>query len=337
MNKITKALLFGAAMMATGSWATNQPGPAEKSVVLSQATPHDRRFSVIFHGQEGTAVGEDGLLMSSLDGGKTWKRDKAPTDLALIDIATNGTRVITVGQQGLIMVRDGQGAWKKVDSGSTARLLQVDVNASGLAIAVGAFGTLLKSDDGGDTWTSIAPSWAELYSSGEGDSATVRDEPTNYVVDVADDGSILIGGEYGQLLRSTDGGQQWTIVRSQPSLDGKPQPTIFSLSIRSDGEGYAVGQAGLLIRTTDGGTTWSDLPAPTGSSLFAVESFPDGQVVAVGMRVGIHSKDHGASWQRLKALDLNLNWYTGLSYGPAFSTGEVIAVGHSGRVVKLVP
>ncbi|QHS11114.1 YCF48-related protein [Sinimarinibacterium sp. NLF-5-8] len=340
MNKFSKVLLIGAAVMATSSWATQPPSPrpsaSGNSKVLIAATPHDRLFSVVFHGTQGLAVGEDGLLMSSADGGKSWTRGKAPTDLALLDVATNGTRTIAVGQQGLILVRDGQGDWNKVDSSSTARLLQVDVNAAGLAIAVGAFGTLLKSEDGGNSWASITPDWATLYA-GDGDSVTVRDEPTNYVVDVADDGVILIGGEYGQLLRSTDGGQQWTVVHRLPSVDGQPQPTIFSLSIRSDGEGYAVGQAGLVMRTTDGGLSWTDLPAPTGGSLFAVESFDDGQVIAVGMRVGLRSKDHGATWQPITDLDLNLNWYTGLALAPALAAGQVIAVGHSGRVVRIAP
>jgi len=339
MKAPIKVLLFSTALLAAAAWATSQPAPAGDSPLLAHATPHDRLFSITFHGRKGIAVGEDGLIMSSTDGGATWGRGKAPTSLALLDVATNGSTTIAVGQQGLVLVRSAEGEWKKVDSGSNQRLLQVDINDAGVAVAVGAFGTLIKSEDSGRSWRSIAPDWAPLYDSGEGDAAVVRDEPTLYVVDVANDGRLLIGGEYGQILRSVDGGAQWQIVHSRPSIDGKSQPTVFGLSIREDGEGYAVGQAGMVVHTLDAGATWSEMPAPSGSSLFAVDSFPDGKVVIVGMRVGIRSSDHGASWKPISGpdLDLNLNWYTGLDHGPAFSSGNSIAVGHSGRVLRLAP
>ncbi|MDZ4078440.1 photosystem I reaction center subunit IX [Hydrocarboniphaga sp.] len=340
MNLKFRPVVVLGLFLAGAAWATiDKPGINSDSgnTVLTQATPHDRLFSLAFSGSSGLAVGENGLVMSTTDGGKQWTRDKAPTDLAMIDVATNGKRTIAVGQMGLILVRESDGAWRKVESGSTQRLLQVDVNAQGLAFATGAFGTLLKSTDGGDTWTSSAPDWSELYESGEGDSAVLRDEPTNWVVRVADDGSVIIGGEYGQLIRSTDGGATWKVVYRHVAEDGRTAPTLFSLAFRKDGTGYAVGQSGLIVRSTDNGMTWSDLPAPTTSNLFGVDSFADGQVVVVGQRVGMRSRNQGQSWEPIGGLDLNLNWYSALGHSEQAASGEVIGVGHSGRVIRLVP
>lgn len=336
-----RALIMAGLFLAGAAWATVEKPvtavPASGNTVLIQATPHDRLFSLVFNGEEGLAVGENGLLMNSADGGKSWTRVKAPTDLALIDVATNGKRTIAVGQMGLVLLRDGAGEWRKVDSGTDRRLLQVDINANGLAFAIGAFGTLLKSTDAGETWTDAAPQWSEIYESGEGDTAVIRDEPTNWVVRVGDDGSVLIGGEYGQLIRSRDGGQNWDVVYRHVSDDGRVSPTIFSLAIRTDGIGYAVGQSGLVVKTTDSGASWADSPAPTTGNLFGVDSFADGTVVVVGQRVGLRSRDNGVNWEPIKGLDLNLNWYSALAHSQQAVAGEVIGVGHSGRVIRLVP
>lgn len=309
----------------------------ERNVVITHATPHDRLFSVIFEADQGVAVGEAGLMMRTEDGGKTWKTDAAPTDLAMIDIASNGTRSIAVGQMGLILVNDGSGKWRKIDSGTERRLLQVDINRDGLAFIVGAFGTLLKSTDGGESWTSVAPNWATLYDSGTGDTAVIRDEPTNYVVDVQEDGSVLIGGEYGQIMRSPDGGICWDIVYRHPSGSGLSAPTFFAMSIRDDGVGYAVGQSGIVARTADRGLTWAYVKTPVDGNLFGVDSFANGQVVAIGQRVALRSTDNGATWNPIRALDLSINWYTSLAHGGSAASGEVIAVGHGARILRLAP
>lgn len=337
MRILLPLIAFSALAALSCSLRASVDAKDERNVVISSATPHDRLFSVIFEADKGVAVGEAGLIMRSADAGKTWTRDAAPTELAMIDIASNGTRSIAVGQMGLILVNDGSGKWKKVESGTERRLLQVDINESGLAFIVGAFGTLLKSTDGGETWTSAAPNWATLYDSGTGDTAVIRDEPTNYIVDVQEDGSVLIGGEYGQLMRSPDGGICWDIVYRHPSDTGLSAPTFFAMSIREDGAGYAVGQSGLVARTADRGHTWGYVKTPVDGNLFGVDSFADGQVVAIGQRVALRSTDNGASWNPIRALDFSINWYTGLGHAASAPAGEVIAVGHSGRILRLTP
>lgn len=309
----------------------------ERNVVITHATPHDRLFSVIFDAEKGIAVGEAGLIMRTADAGKTWLRDAAPTDLALIDIAGNGTRSIAVGQMGLILVDDGSGKWRKVESGTDRRLLQVDINKNGLAFIVGAFGTLLKSTDGGESWNSVAPDWAGLYDSGSGDTAVLRDEPTNYVIDVQEDGGVLIGGEYGQIMHSPDGGTCWDIVYRHPSESGLSAPTFFAMSIRDDGVGYAVGQSGIVARTANRGRSWAHVKTSLDGNLFGVDSFVDGQVVAIGQRVALRSTDNGATWNPIRALDFSINWYSSLGHPASAPAGEVIAVGHSGRILRMAP
>ncbi|CAA0106772.1 Ycf48-like protein [Zhongshania aliphaticivorans] len=303
--------------------------------VVSQATPTDRLFSVDFNKDTGVAVGEAGLIMRTDDAGQTWKKEKSPTTLGLISVAHSGGREIAVGQMGVVLVREGTSAWKVSDSGSDMRLLKVDINSHGLAVAAGAFGTLLRSKDGGNSWETIVPDWAALYDSGAGDTAVIRDEPTNYVVKVLEDNRIIVGGEYGQLNVSEDGGDTWSILYRHPEVDGDTAATFFDLKL-SGKTGYAVGQAGLVIRTDDAGKTWTSVAANTKGSFFAVTYTGASKVFVVGQRVAMKSINGGESWEQFEPLDLSLNWYSGLGQ-TAPNNGRIVAVGHSARILSLSP
>ncbi|WP_273455310.1 WD40/YVTN/BNR-like repeat-containing protein [Nevskia ramosa] len=338
MNVYARPLsaIFLVLMAVAGSFAVAADGRGSRA--LNQLTPHDRLYSVAFSGDFGEAVGDGGLVLETTDGGKTWARDKnPPTNLSLLSVAIAGSRSIAVGQQGLILVRDQGKPWRKIEPVTDRRLLRVSLNRNGLAVATGAFGTLLKSTDGGETWADLKPDWAALYQTGvTGAFEAIRDEPTIYVANVFDDGAIVIGGEFGQLNRSTDGGTTWAPVFQVPAaVQGSIPPTIFGMHFRDDGVGYAAGQTGLIVTSSDSGKTWTQLDANSEASLFAIETTQDGHVVAIGMRSGLVSADAGKTWQPLKALDVSLNWYCGLARGASTPGGSVIAVGHSGRVIEL--
>lgn len=337
MNAYTRPLsaIFLLLMVVAGSVAMAADGGSR---MLNQLTPHDRLYSVAFNGDFGEAVGDGGLVLVTTNGGKTWVRENnPPTDLSLLSVAISGSRSIAVGLQGLILVRDDQKPWRKIDPVTDRRLMRVSLNKAGLAIAVGAFGTLLKSTDGGETWADLKPDWAELYKTGVvGDFEAIRDEPTIYVAKVFDDGSMIIGGEFGQLNRSSDGGTTWEPVFQVPAaVQGSIPPTIFGMHFHDDGVGYAAGQSGLIVSSVDSGKTWTQLDSQSEASLFDIAPTQDGHVVAIGMRSGLVSADAGKTWQPLKALDVSLNWYSGLGRGASTPDGSVIAVGHSGRVLEL--
>src|SRR5712671_1288482 len=58
-------------------------------------------------------------------------------------------------------------------------------------------------------------------------------------------------GEYGTIVRTTDGGNSWTIQTS-----GTTQ-TLWAVSFTDANNGTAVGEGGTIVRTTDGGTHWA--------------------------------------------------------------------------------
>lgn len=284
-------------------------------------TAHQALFAVAFDGDAGIAVGAGGQMLASQDGGRSWQAVMpALTEQSLLGVAVVSGRAIAVGQAGLIFLRDASGAWRPSTSGTEERLFAVSFNADGVAVAVGAFGKVLKSVDDGLKWTSVAPAWAEGYTE-------PGLEPHLYDVKVAPDGVITLVGEFGLILRSTDGGQSWAALH-------KGEASLFALDLRADGVGYAVGQGGVILRTTDGGATWAGVESGSAANLLSVRSSPDGHVVVTAMRDMLASDD-GLSWRRVEWGDFGSAWYSGVNVVGAGAAENALVVGHSGRIVRI--
>lgn len=295
--------------------------------------PHQALFSVDFDGRNAVAVGAGGEILASADGGKSWQPETAPSRLSLLGVTVQGSQRIAVGIMGQILRKDGSSAWKAVDSGTQERLFAVSMNASGQAVAVGSFGTLLVSEDAGRSWSARSPDWNSYF---QGFAETLGDgfSPHLYAVRVDEAGHILVAGEMNTILRSDDQGRSWTLLhRGDLSPDGRA--SIFAMDIGADGEGYAVGQLGLVLKTRDGGASWARVAADTKANLLGVAVGRSGKVTVTAMRELLLSSDGGASWQKVGTLDVKTGWYAAAATAP--DSGEAYAVGHSGRIIRFAP
>lgn len=299
------------------------------------SVPHERLFELDRRGSKVVAVGDRGLVLRSEDGGAEWTREVVPGAAAIFGVALVGETTIAVGGQGSIYVHSAGAGWKKVETGTKERLLNVAGNKDGLAFAVGAFGTVLRSDDFGQTWRNGAPDWRCVgdVNAGGGSLSGAAGEPTMFAVQVFDNGTVFIGGELGFILRSLDGGSNWQMVNQAIASVDTIAATVNAVRVRDDGVGFAVGQAGLLLKTEDLGATWTPVQAPTTGNLNSVDSLSNGSVIAVGMRTAVRSDDDGRTWTEMRDFDFHLNWYSGVSAD--VGTGDVLAVGHSARIVRL--
>jgi len=295
---------------------------------LAQGIPHSAFFGISFDAGKGVAVGMGGAIAFSDDAGATWNPVKQTlTDSALLAVERRGSHTVAVGQAGLVLVEDAPGQWAKGESGIERRLLSVSVNSAGLAVAGGEFGTLIRSDDGGKTWAQAAPDWSRYAD----ESAPGTGEPTIYSVHVAESGDITIAGEFGLIFRLAAGGSEWQVLN--PLVAGTP--TIFATHI-SDSRtrnSYAVGQRGQVLISTDGGSTWFKNPVKTESNFLGVAAAPGGKVVITGMRVMATSKDGGIHWTQVTEGDVTTDWYQAVR--TETTSGRVMAVGHSGRIIEI--
>src|SRR6266446_6688881 len=83
-----------------------------------------------------------------------------------------------------------------------------------------------------------------------------------------DENTGTVDGEYGTIVRTTDGGHSWTV-----QVSGTTQ-SLWAVSFTDANNGTAVGEGGTILRTTDGGSSWLPQTSGTENTLFGV-SFTD--------------------------------------------------------------
>jgi photosystem II stability/assembly factor-like uncharacterized protein len=313
---LTIALAAGAADAIGGSGST----PPSVNILLS-GSAHEAQFAVAFDMQSGIAVGSGGSIMASGDAGGSWRREDSPTTLALLGVDLNDTAAIAVGQQGVILTKRSAGAkWNVARSGTDNRLFSVALNARGDAVATGAFGTVIASHDGGETWKSVAPGWKSMVADGI--------EPHLYAASINSAGVMIIAGEFGLILRSATGGASWELLH-------KGDASLFAMHMREDGASYAVGQSGTILRSGDRGSTWTVLPPISNANLLGVCAASDGRVVVTGMRDMLVSGDGGDSWEHVATSDTTTSWYAGAAQAGPHE--PIVIVGHSGQIARVGP
>ncbi len=107
------------------------------------------------------------------------------------------------------------------------------------AVAVGYYGTVYYTADGGDSWER-----------GRTDVLTPL-----YSVSMADAKAGWAVGQRGLVLRTEDGGRTWS---RQPNLKEKEGAHLFGVTAIDAQRAIAVGEWGTRLLTEDGGKTWVD-------------------------------------------------------------------------------
>lgn len=288
---------------------------------------HDALYAIDFQDKYGISVGANGLILESKDGGNTWEQHlPSLTEKAITDVSLGTNKGVMVGQQGLTLVKEGDDKWHVIESVTDNRLLAVDLQESGVAVAVGGFGTVLLSNDFGNSWKPVDVDW----------EAMLDDfiEPHLYDVHISSNGHIYIVGEFGLVLRSIDVGQNWEVLH-------KGESSLFALSMLDSGEVIAVGQNGTVLKSMHPETDWQTLSTGTRENLLGVWHNPQGEIVINGIRTMMHSSDYGLSWQKVEADDISVGWYQGLAVSSMNKTEEkglslnnLFSVGNIGKINK---
>jgi photosystem II stability/assembly factor-like uncharacterized protein len=156
--------------------------------------------------------------------------------------------------------------------------------------SAGAFGTILRTTNGGQSWQILSIDWQkslqELF------RARGYADPHLYDISFLDKDNGWIVGENGVLLKTTDGGKTWALKR------GGLLPALFSINFRNRSEGYIVGQSGLFLQTSDGGKTWAKQDVGEWENLHRIRIEGDLGIVVCDLGKVLLSKDGGKTWTR---------------------------------------
>jgi photosystem II stability/assembly factor-like uncharacterized protein len=214
-------------------------------------------------------------------------------------------------------------------------LLAIDGRQGGRNTAVGKFGLIFLTQDGGKYWQRRPSGTAKALS-----AVSFADEAHGFAVGsggvllASDDGGVswrpqnsgtkdqLLGvhasspaqifavGAFGTLLSTSDGGRSWS--RHQLKWDslieriikegGFLEPNLNAIDFSSPENGWIVGEFGLVLHSKDGGESWvsqrygSDFP-----QLYAVKFIDDRRGWAIGQAGSfIQTTDGGRHWSSVE-------------------------------------
>jgi M6 family metalloprotease-like protein len=240
--------------------------------------------------KNGWAVGSQGVIIHTADGGGTWKIQDPGSlsgmweSLMAVDFCDVNTGIAT-GTSGLLLkTTDGGSTWTKLPSGTTATLNGAHILNPLIATVLGdgpcgGAGNILRTNDGGKSWVN-------------------QNNPTGeylYSVDYLDENNGLGVGIDGAIAKTTDGGTTW--VRQESGV----RSVLRDVKFISASSAIVVGDWGVLLKTVDRSSKSVVLKSPVGNEQWRTGSVQNIQWQKNNLSaVNIYlSTDNGTVWKSI--------------------------------------
>lgn len=227
-------------------------------------------------------------------------------------------------------------------------------------IAIGYYGAILVSEDGGNQWKRVPSGTIELLASlsfpdashgwAVGNNGTIlatSDGGLSWKPQNSGTANYLLGvyfvnaqkgwavGEFGTILHTRDGGTHW-----QAQQSGEADLLLEGVRFLDEKRGFVVGEFGTILATSDGGARWTSI-FQKAEEILDIESlgklrptlfnldFQDNKIgVAVGVGGSIlRSQDGGRTWKDTSSPTTNH------LYRVKFINGNLYAVGLRGTLL----
>jgi photosystem II stability/assembly factor-like uncharacterized protein len=297
-----------------GAMLRTTDGGVTWSVVSEASWSQNPVTTIAMRGLNGIATAGYDTRFTA-DGGQHWY--SGPQDSFAAEAAAyapNGT-LVKVGDSGVRLSSDDGMTWRNatVDAGFTG-LWRVAFNSAGVGIAVGAgqgasnsgsTGAIVRSTDGGATWSTVL----------------TTDSPVSAVA-FASDSVVVCIDWHGNFWRSTDAGLTWTSQSSGTSL------SFYAITFLNANVGLVQTASGKVLRTADAGLTWTEVGAAM--SMEIITPLDENTVLAGGTSgTPMRSNDGGLSWTAQGSGD-----------GPSLISGSFadgttgVVVGSSGAIER---
>src|SRR5262249_17006937 len=203
-----------------GWWQWQNPRP-QGNPLYAVAFSDERR---------GLAVGRDGTILRTDDGGQKWLSARTTVNTPLYGLAVKGKKAWAVGARGVVLFSDDRGEnWREQNSVVKKHLYAVCFVNEKQGWAVGVEGLILTTDDGGETWR---------------EQRSGANKHLNAVA-FADDKHGVAAGAEGLVLVTNNGGLVW---QSKPEISNY---NLLGASAVGPSTFRLVGSNGAILRSPD--------------------------------------------------------------------------------------
>ena len=294
------------------TWQQAEVPVSQTLTAVTCATASDKRW----------AVGHGGVILASEDGGINWrtqldgnqvnqqwldykKRQLAELEATVASLPGEQRADLALDlEDAAFAIEDAEGA---LAAGPVDPFLDIYFRDAFNGLAVGAYGMLYRTRNGGVTWElsvtgidnpdryhyyAITAAGNALFLAGEaGVLYRSRDQGETWeTLDpgyagslfgllATDTDALLVFGLRGNILRSDDAGNSWRYVNVMQD----PRLSLYDGARLSNGRMVLIGAAGVRLSSTDGGETFAARTDPARSTVAAVTEAPSGDVVLAGL------------------------------------------------------
>jgi uncharacterized repeat protein (TIGR01451 family)/CSLREA domain-containing protein len=300
-------LLLCAISVAQAGWVDQSPGGP------------DIYASVFFvDTNTGWAVGDNGTILKTTDGGGLWSPQTSGTSKDLNSVFfVDANTGWTVGENGEIRNTMDGTTWNSQDIGGGKDLNSVFFVDANTGWTVGEVGIIVETTNGGTDWNS----------QNSGTSTTLES------VCFADGNTGWTVGENGTILKTVNGGTTWSPQTSGTSA------LLDSVDCLDANTAWVAGSGGTLLKTTNGGTSWSPKSTGTGATLAGVEFIDanSGWTVGTGGLI-LRSRDGGETWfaeSSGSTSTLNDVFFVSATHGWTVGDATILATTTGGDTIDL--
>jgi photosystem II stability/assembly factor-like uncharacterized protein len=314
-GRLACALMLALAMPLSAQVQTAATDPHDPSALPAEIMPKAAQSLLLDAVQTGAGffvAGERGHVLVSSNG-KEWTQLAVPTRSALTTIATADGQLWAGGHDGVIVHSADSGKTWQVqrrdpfvadpnvdpadrDQRQGAPILDLLFTDAQHGFAVGAYSLMLRTDDGGTTWTPV--------------QALAPDTGAAAVPEAVANESGVFNAEDLQLGEESN-------------------PHFNAIARTATGALVVVGERGTFLRSRDNGVTWNKVAFPYAGSLFGVLAWEDDHILAYGLRGNVYeSNDLGSTWTKVDS-----GASTNLMGGIGLEGGGAVLVGSNGLVL----
>jgi photosystem II stability/assembly factor-like uncharacterized protein len=268
---------------------------------------------------------------------------KNPAHAPLIAITKAGTRLVAVGEYGIILLSDDNGrSWRQANSPTQVLLTDVYFKSDKEGWAVGHYGVILHTIDGGETWTKVVDG-LDIIKQLHGDAVQAQPDdaltpalmqrvdtayteagPSKPVLAVgACDGGVLAAGQQDLAMREINGDwQEWT-----SKIDNTSFNNIYAIAPDGD-KTLLAGENGMVLQSQNGCSQFKVINFPAQVTLFGILPLTPGDFFIYGLNgTLLQTTDDGETWRTYSIPPDQV-----LDSGTALHNGRVLIGAVNGRL-----